>query len=96
MELAAARRPFVYVPLENHFEQNLHVRHRLERYGAGTCMRYAEAGARFVEHWQESARRIHVIGKNVTRFHCVYWPAILESAGLRASCGNSYARLPRR
>ncbi|MGK3951185.1 glycosyltransferase [Microbacterium sp. I2] len=43
MELAAARRPFVYVPLENHFEQNLHVRHRLERYGAGTCMRYAEA-----------------------------------------------------
>jgi predicted glycosyltransferase len=43
MELAAARRPFVYVPLENHFEQNLHVRHRLERYGAGTCLRYAEA-----------------------------------------------------
>ena len=43
MELAAARRPFVYVPLEHHFEQNLHVRHRLERYGVGTCMRYAEA-----------------------------------------------------
>lgn len=43
MELTAARRPFVYVPLEHHFEQNLHVRHRLERYGAGTCLRYAEA-----------------------------------------------------
>ncbi|NLP82786.1 alpha/beta hydrolase [Microbacterium sp. CFH 90308] len=43
MELAAARRPFLYVPLENHFEQNFHVRHRLERYGAGTCIRYAEA-----------------------------------------------------
>jgi methionyl-tRNA synthetase len=25
-----------------------------------------------------------VIGKNVTRFHCVYWPAILSSAGLAA------------
>ena len=26
MELAAAGRPFVYVPLRNHFEQNRHVR----------------------------------------------------------------------
>jgi methionyl-tRNA synthetase len=24
----------------------------------------------------------HVIGKDITRFHCVYWPAILMSAGL--------------
>jgi predicted glycosyltransferase len=43
MELTAAQRPFVYVPLENHFEQNFHVRHRLERYGAGRCIRYAAA-----------------------------------------------------
>ena len=43
MELTAARRPFVYVPLRNHFEQNFHVRHRLERYGAGTCVSYEEA-----------------------------------------------------
>ena len=40
MELAAARRPFLYFPLRNHFEQNRHVRHRLERYGAGRCMDY--------------------------------------------------------
>ena len=43
MELAAARRPFLYVPLENHFEQNFHVRRRLDNYGAGRCIRYAEA-----------------------------------------------------
>jgi predicted glycosyltransferase len=43
MELTAARRPFVYVPLEHHFEQNFHVRHRLERYGAGRCVPYADA-----------------------------------------------------
>jgi pimeloyl-ACP methyl ester carboxylesterase/predicted glycosyltransferase len=43
MELTAARRPFVYVPLRNHFEQQFHVRHRLERYGAGTCLDYANA-----------------------------------------------------
>ena len=36
----ANRRPFVYVPLRRHFEQNLHVRHRLEGYGAGTCLEY--------------------------------------------------------
>jgi hypothetical protein len=41
MELAAARRPFLYFPLRNHFEQNRHVRHRLNRYGAGRYMDYA-------------------------------------------------------
>ncbi len=40
MELTATRRPFVYVPLRNHFEQNLHVRHRLDRYGAGRFLPY--------------------------------------------------------
>jgi predicted glycosyltransferase len=41
MELVAACRPFLYFPLANHFEQNRHVRHRLDRYGAGRCMDYA-------------------------------------------------------
>ena len=40
MELAAARRPFLYFPLRDHFEQNRHVRHRLARYGAGRYMDY--------------------------------------------------------
>jgi pimeloyl-ACP methyl ester carboxylesterase/predicted glycosyltransferase len=44
MELTAARRPFLYFPLRHHFEQNLHVRHRLNRYRAGRCMDYATAG----------------------------------------------------
>jgi pimeloyl-ACP methyl ester carboxylesterase/predicted glycosyltransferase len=35
MELTAQKRPFLYFPLRHHFEQNFHVRHRLERYGAG-------------------------------------------------------------
>jgi predicted glycosyltransferase len=41
MELAAGRRPFLYFPLEHHFEQNRHVAHRLDRYGAGRRMHYA-------------------------------------------------------
>ena len=40
MELAATKRPFLYFPLRNHFEQNVHVPHRLGRYGAGTRMDY--------------------------------------------------------
>ena len=43
MELTAARRPFLYFPLRHHFEQNFHVRHRLERYGAGRRMDFEES-----------------------------------------------------
>ncbi|RHA44249.1 alpha/beta hydrolase [Cellulomonas rhizosphaerae] len=42
MELTALRKPFVYVPLQHHFEQNIHVRTRLERYGAGRHLPYAD------------------------------------------------------
>jgi len=43
MELTANRRPFVYVPLRHHFEQNFHVHHRLQRYRAGRRCDYDEA-----------------------------------------------------
>ena len=44
MELTAGRRPFLFFPLRHHFEQNFHVRHRLERYGAGRCMDFETDG----------------------------------------------------
>jgi pimeloyl-ACP methyl ester carboxylesterase/predicted glycosyltransferase len=40
MELTANQRPFLYFPLKHHFEQNYHVRYRLDRYGAGCPMDY--------------------------------------------------------
>ena len=43
MELVAARRPFVSIPLASHFEQQFHVRHRLDRYGARTSLQFADA-----------------------------------------------------
>ncbi|HST56209.1 MAG TPA: alpha/beta fold hydrolase [Solirubrobacteraceae bacterium] len=43
MELTAQKRPFLYFPLSHHFEQNFHVRHRLERYGAGRRMDYDDS-----------------------------------------------------
>lgn len=42
MELVAARRPFVYVPLGHHFEQQIHVPHRLTQYRAGRRLDYAD------------------------------------------------------
>ena len=42
MELVAARRPFIYFPLRNHWEQVHHVAHRLDYYGAGVRMNYAD------------------------------------------------------
>jgi len=44
MELTANGRPFLYFPLRHHFEQNFHVRHRLERYGAGRRMDFETDG----------------------------------------------------
>jgi pimeloyl-ACP methyl ester carboxylesterase/predicted glycosyltransferase len=43
MELTAHKRPFLYFPLRHHFEQNFHVRHRLERYGAGRAMHFDDS-----------------------------------------------------
>ncbi len=43
MELIAGRRPFIAFPLAHHFEQNIHVRHRLERHGARRRMDFEEA-----------------------------------------------------
>jgi predicted glycosyltransferase len=43
MELVHAGRPFVTVPLEDHFEQLRHVRHRLDRHGARTWVPWAAA-----------------------------------------------------
>jgi predicted glycosyltransferase len=43
MELTANGRPFLYFPLGHHFEQQVHVRHRLDRHGAGRCMDFAAA-----------------------------------------------------
>ncbi len=43
MELTAAGTPFLYFPLRNHFEQNVHVAHRLDQYRAGRKMIFAES-----------------------------------------------------
>jgi pimeloyl-ACP methyl ester carboxylesterase/predicted glycosyltransferase len=43
MELTANETPFAYVPLDRHFEQQLHVPHRLANYGSGRRISFADA-----------------------------------------------------
>jgi methionyl-tRNA synthetase len=47
-----------------------------------TALDYGVDGEPFRTWWQEADRRIHLVGKGVVRFHAVYWPAMLLSAGL--------------
>jgi methionyl-tRNA synthetase len=44
-----------------------------------TSIGFLDDEARFARFWPADA---HVIGKDVVRFHCLYWPAMLWSAGL--------------
>jgi len=59
MELTASGTPFLYVPIRNHFEQNFHVRHRLERYNAGRRLSYEETDPDSL-----AAAMLEVLGKN--------------------------------
>jgi methionyl-tRNA synthetase len=46
-----------------------------------TSLGYGTGGGDYRRWWTESDRRVHLAGKGVVRFHAVYWPAILLSAG---------------
>lgn len=57
MELIANQRPFIHIPLRDHFEQNFHVANRIRRYGAPPPTNYDEATPRrLAEHMRQ---RLH-------------------------------------
>lgn len=47
-----------------------------------TSLGYGTGDAAYDQWWATSERRVHLVGKGVVRFHAVYWPAMLLSAGL--------------
>jgi methionyl-tRNA synthetase len=47
-----------------------------------TALGYGTGAPDVGRWWTGADRRIHLLGKGVLRFHAVYWPAILASAGL--------------
>ena len=44
---------------------------------------YASDSDKFKKYWTEVSEAVHIIGKGILRFHTIYWPAILLSAGIR-------------
>jgi methionyl-tRNA synthetase len=53
-------------------------------YLAATAEWCRSAGRRFDEFWREPGSEIvHFIGKDITYFHALFWPAMLKAAGLQ-------------
>ncbi len=48
-----------------------------------TALDYSTDGELYQKYWNTAeSERVHVIGKGILRFHAIYWPAMLLSAGL--------------
>ena len=47
-----------------------------------TALGFGQDEKLYKQYWVDNPNRLHVIGKGIIRFHAVYWPAMLESAGL--------------
>lgn len=49
-----------------------------------TALGYAINSPLYRAWWDDPSTQIwHFIGKDITKFHCIYWPAMLLSAGVR-------------
>lgn len=47
-----------------------------------TGLDYAENGELYQKFWETGDDITHIIGKGILRFHAIYWPALLLSAGV--------------
>src|SRR5215472_456175 len=46
-----------------------------------SALGYGGQAGEYERWWRHADRRVHLVGKGVLRFHAVYWPAMLLSAG---------------
>ncbi|CAC13663.1 METHIONYL-TRNA SYNTHETASE (METHIONINE--TRNA LIGASE) (METRS) [Mycoplasmopsis pulmonis] len=37
----------------------------------------------YEKFWKNGDERVHVVGKEITRFHCIYWPIFLKSLNVK-------------
>ena len=47
-----------------------------------TALGFADEGENYQRFWAGADERLHLIGKDIIRFHCLYWPAVLHAAEL--------------
>jgi UDP-N-acetylglucosamine:LPS N-acetylglucosamine transferase len=74
LELTALRRPFLYFPLEGHFEQTRYVAERLARHQAGKRMNFSETSASIL-----AEQILAYIGKEAA------WPPIATEGARKAA-----------
>lgn len=48
-----------------------------------SALGYAQNKGDYIKYWKEGDEIIHVIGKEIARFHCIYWIIFLHSLNLR-------------
>lgn len=46
------------------------------------ALEYPTEGKEYQVFWENADERIHFVGKGINRFHTIYWPAMLLSAGI--------------
>jgi methionyl-tRNA synthetase len=47
-----------------------------------TALGFADGGENYRRFWETADERLHLIGKDIIRFHGLYWPAVLHAAGV--------------
>ncbi len=47
-----------------------------------TALGFGSGAEDYRTFWEGADERFHFIGKEIIRFHCLYWPAMLHAAGL--------------
>ena len=47
-----------------------------------TALGYASYADEYQKYWVSAEHKTHMVGKGINRFHTVYWPAMLLSAGV--------------
>jgi methionyl-tRNA synthetase len=47
-----------------------------------TALGFADDSPEYQKFWGKDAERMHIVGKEIIRFHCLYWPGLLIAAGL--------------
>jgi methionyl-tRNA synthetase len=49
-----------------------------------TALGFADDAPEYRTFWLGADERLHFVGKEIIRFHCLYWPAMLQAAGVPA------------
>jgi methionyl-tRNA synthetase len=47
-----------------------------------TALGFADHAPEYVKFWEQADERLHFVGKEIIRFHCIVWPSMLQAAGL--------------